>query len=101
MGNGVGHECSDRFNHRGWLDARGWLNARGWLGYRRSGGFQPRGHFRGRQRTEQPEQIRDTFHAAHPAVRGEALQLPFDGFNDLGVQKLAQLHPSQELIEQG
>ncbi|MDT4879374.1 hypothetical protein FQZ97_1150450 [compost metagenome] len=99
MSGRVGHERFGWLNRRGGLIARRRLDQRRWLN--RRGSFQAFGHLSGCQRTEQPEQVRDAFHAAHPSVRGEALQFPLGGFNDLGVQKLAQLNTAQELIEQG
>ena len=63
--------------------------------------FQPCGDFLGGQRAEQAQQVRDALHPAHPAVRRQALELPFGGLDDLGIQQFAQLHPAQELVQQG
>ena len=54
----------------------------------------------GRERPEHAQQVGDPLDAADPAVVGQALQLGLGALDDLRVEQLAQLGPTEQLGEQ-
>ncbi len=54
-----------------------------------------------RQRAEHAQQVGDAFDVLGAAIVGESLQLVLGALDDLGVEQLAQLGPSEQLGEQG